>query len=93
MGEAVSDIPAVLRLRCAVCEYEMPGDATVEAFALHCQVEHDTDKVNLNLAVVCTCGASMQLRNTRETADGFADRFECAHDGNRTTVRRGKAAP
>jgi len=73
-----------------VCEYQMPDDATIEAFQLHMQVDHDTDEVSLDLAVVCICGSSMILLRTRETETGFVDRFECKHDGNRTTVRRGK---
>ena len=85
----MAEIPPVLRLRCQVCGYEMPDDATVEAYQLHMQVEHDTDEVRLDLAVICTCGASMRLLRTRETAEGFADRFGCDFDGNRTTVRRG----
>ena len=84
------DIAPVLRLRCQHCGYDMPDDATVEAYQLHMQVDHDTDEVRLDLAVVCTCGASMKLIRSRETADGIADRFECQHDGNRTTVRRGR---
>jgi hypothetical protein len=67
----------------------MPDDATIEAYLLHMQVEHDTDQVSLDLCVVCTCGASMSLLRTRETTTGFVDRFECEFDGNRTSVRRG----
>lgn len=68
----------------------MPDDATVEAYQLHMQVDHDTDDVNLTLTVVCTCGAAMGLLRTRENQTGFVDRFACPHDGNRTTVRRGR---
>jgi hypothetical protein len=85
----MADIAAVLRLRCKHCGYDMPDDATVEAYQLHMQFEHDTDEVELDLAVICTCGSSMKFLRTRETATGFADRFECEFDGNRTTVRRG----
>ncbi len=86
----MAEIAPILRLRCKHCGYDMPDDATVEAYQLHMQFEHDTDEVELDLAVICTCGASMRLIRTRETAYGkFADRFGCDHDGNRTTVRRG----
>lgn len=84
----MSEIPPVLVLQCKHCDYRPPEDAVMEAFQLHCQVEHDTDKLEMDLVVVCTCGSTMKLVRTRETATGFVDRFECEHDGNRTSVRR-----
>lgn len=84
------DIAPVLRLRCKYCGYEPPADSTMEAFQLHTEFEHDTDEIMFDLAVVCTCGASMTLLRSDAKPDGtFRDRFQCDYDGNRTTVRRG----
>lgn len=73
-----------LRLKCKRCEYLPPETATVEAVQLHCQVEHDTDEVELDMVALCACGAVME-----HTGSGhFKDYFKCAACGNTGHVKR-----
>lgn len=71
-----------LRLKCKHCEYLPPDAAKMEAVQLHCQVEHDTDKVELDLLPLCTCGAAMEHTFSKPMRGGTWDHFRCAACGN-----------
>jgi hypothetical protein len=73
-----------LRLKCKRCEYLPPDSAKMEAVQLHCQVEHDTDKVELDLVPVCSCGTAMEHTGSGQ----FKDYFKCAACGNTGHVKR-----
>jgi hypothetical protein len=77
-----------LRLQCKECSWRPPDGASMEAVQLHCQVEHDTDKVALNLVPVCSCGASMEHTATKPTGGGFKDYVKCGACGNTGFVKR-----
>ena len=62
-----------MRLQCKPCGWRPPEDVTVEAVELHFQVEHDTDQVALDLAVICVCGAAMAHVRSAPTGGGFKD--------------------
>jgi hypothetical protein len=74
--------------QCHACDWRPPGDMKMEAFQLHCQVEHDTDEVQVDLVAVCTCGAAMTSTGSRPTGGGFKDYFRCGACGNTAYVRR-----
>lgn len=77
-----------LRLQCKHCGHRPPEDSAIEAFALHCQIEHDTDKVELDLVAVCTCGAAMTHTQTRPAGGGFKDYVTCPACGNTGHIKR-----
>jgi len=87
MGD-LGNLNRTLRLQCKECQWRPPEDATMEAVQLHFQVDHDTDKVTLDLAAVCTCGASMAHVRTAPTGGGFKDYMRCAACGNTGFVKR-----
>ena len=78
----LGNLHASMRLQCQRCGWPPPEDATMEAVLLHMQVDHDTDDVKLNLAAVCSCGATMTHTQTRSTGGGFKDYMKCAACGN-----------
>lgn len=74
-------ITPTLLLRCQHCDWRPPADAVVEAVALHNQVEHDTDKYELAMVAVCTCGAEMVHTGTTNGPSGeLLDHFLCTFD-------------
>lgn len=79
-----------MRLQCQPCGWRPPEDATMEAVQLHFQVEHDTDKVTLDLVALCSCGAAMTVTNTRPAGPGqVKDYLSCAACGNTGHLTRG----
>lgn len=77
-----------MALQCPLCGHRPPLDSVIEAFQLHCQVEHDTDDVKLDLRAVCECGAAMDYTHTeREGPHRERDHFRCVC-GKRGAVRR-----
>lgn len=77
-----------LRLQCKHCQWRPPEDMIMEGVALHFNVEHDSDEVTLDLAVVCSCGAAMTHTVTKPTGGGFKDYVECRACGNTGFVKR-----
>lgn len=78
-----------MRLQCKPpCSWRPPDDALMEAVQLHFQVEHDTDEVTLDLAVICSCGAAMEHTRTAPTGGGFKDHVKCGACGNTGFVKR-----
>lgn len=71
-----------LTLQCKHCAYRPPANSVIEAFALHTEVEHDTDSYELDLVPVCSCGAAMTHTETRPTGGGFKDYVRCEACGN-----------
>lgn len=66
------------KLACQACGERWPDDTEMEAVQLHMQVEHDTDKVELDLIAVCRCNAAMALTRSRALASGrVQDYFDC----------------
>lgn len=88
MSTDLGNIARSLTLQCKDCGWRPPEDATMEAVQLHFQVEHDTDKVTLDLVAVCACGATMGHAASRPTGGGFKDYFRCPADGNTGFVIR-----
>lgn len=81
-------IEPTLLLECAECGHRPPPDSVQEALLLHFQVEHDTDKIHMNLSAVCTCGKTMTFVETKPTGGGVRDWFRCDADGNEGFVFR-----
>lgn len=82
--------PPTARMMLA-CKYDgdrWPDDTQMEAVLLHFQVEHDTDRVELDLIVVCACNTAMRLTRTETTVTGYVDHFECPSDGLVTEIAR-----
>jgi hypothetical protein len=79
---------ASMRLQCQACGWPPPEDATMEAVLLHFQVDHDTDEVKMDLVGVCSCGAAMDVTDTRPTGGGFKDYMKCGACGNTGHVVR-----
>ena len=77
-----------MRLQCKACGWRPPEDAIMEAVKLHLQVEHDTDAVTLDLAVVCSCGSAMAHVRTAPTGGGFKDHMTCGACGSTGFVKR-----
>jgi hypothetical protein len=78
-----------LRLQCKHCGHRPDENSVMEAMALHFEVEHDTDKYELDLVPVCSCGAAMTVTNTRPDTPGqVKDYLECGVCGNTGHLRR-----
>ena len=77
-----------LSLHCKECGQRWADGTTMEAVQLHCQVEHDTDKVALDLLPVCSCGAAMEHSESKPGGGHFKDYFKCAACGNTGFIRR-----
>lgn len=77
-----------LELECPLCGYRPPGDATMESFKLHFNVEHDTDEIKLNLSAICQCGATMRHTMTEKRPPLAIDFFQCDACGKNGTVTR-----
>lgn len=77
-----------LELQCKLCDYRPRRRTKVEAVALHCQVEHDTAELAMDLVAVCACGASMEHAETRPTGGGFKDYVRCPACGSTGYIRR-----
>lgn len=75
-------------LECKHCKHRWPGDATAEAMLLHFQVDHDTDDVEVDLVVVCTCAATMTFVEARPTGGGTREHYTCPACGNDAVVGR-----
>ncbi len=78
----LGNIGARLRLQCKYCDWIPPENAVMEAVALHCQVDHDTSEIALDMVAVCSCGASMTLTESRPTGGGMKDYMGCPACGN-----------
>lgn len=79
---------STLTLQCKHCDHRPDEKSVVEAFALHCQVEHDTDDYRFDLVAVCTCGAAMTHAESRPTGGGFKDYVTCPACGNTGYIKR-----
>lgn len=77
-----------LRFQCKHCGWRPPEDMEMGHALLHFQVDHDTDKVTFDLAVICPCGAAMEHVRTAPTGGGFKDYVKCAACGNTGFVKR-----
>jgi hypothetical protein len=78
-----------MALECKHCAHRWPDTSVVEAMLLHFQVEHDTDKVVVDLVAVCDCGATMTFTHTeRESSTRDRDHFRCSACGRRGAIRR-----
>jgi hypothetical protein len=84
----LGNITRSIRLQCQLCPWRPPDDTTMEAAQLHCQVDHDTSEVQLELVPVCSCGAAMIHTETKRTGGGFKDYVECRACGNTGFVKR-----
>lgn len=85
----LGNLNKTLQLQCQHCGWRPPEDAVMEAVQLHCQVEHDTDKVVLDLVPVCTCGATMEFLHSRPNGPGSTkDYFSCPACGNTGFTKR-----
>lgn len=82
------EIGPQLVLECKECGHRPPPDSVQEALLLHFQVEHDTDKIHLNLSAVCTCGTTMTFTGSSPTGGGFKDHYHCPACGNTGWVKR-----
>lgn len=80
-------IPRLL-LECGQCHHRPSPESALEAFRLHCQVEHDTDELRANLIAVCDCGATMVLDFSQPRGQRVEDVFLCPADGARGSVWR-----
>lgn len=82
-------IEPALELECHICRWRPPPNAVMEAVLLHFQVEHDTDDVKLDLAVICNCEATMAFTFS-EPGKGteVQDHFRCPKCLNTTVVKR-----
>lgn len=59
----------------------------MESFALHCNVEHDTDDYKMELRAICSCGAAMTFdERTERRGRLVADFFTCSACGNTAEV-------
>lgn len=88
MSADLGNLNKSLQLHCKDCGWRPPEDATMEAVQLHCQVEHDTDEVTLDLLAVCSCGAAMGHVRTAPTGGGFKDYVKCGACGNTGFLKR-----
>lgn len=88
MGDRITP---TLVLQCKHCGHRPPADSVMEAFVLHCEVEHDIDTVAMDLVAVCTCGTTMTLTGVAPTGGGFRDWYECPACGNTGSIKRGDA--
>ena len=79
---------ASMRLQCKPCGWVPPADMTMQDARLHFQVDHDTDKVTLDLVAVCSCGEAMTHTESRPTGGGMKDYLVCGVCGNTGYVRR-----
>ena len=84
----LGNLNKTMRLQCKECQWRPPEDATMEAVQLHFQVEHDTDQVTLDLAVICACGTAMTHTVSKPTGGGIKDYVECKACGHTGFVRR-----
>lgn len=73
---------------CKTCRHRWPSDTVMQSIGLHFDVEHDTDKYEVDLIVVCTCNAEMPLVSEVEFAGHRELRHECAHCGTYAIVRQ-----
>lgn len=78
-------------LECSLCAHRPDPESVLEAFQLHCQVEHDTDEVALNLVAACECGATMTFVRTAQVGGTktVLDYFRCEPCGLTGHVQRG----
>ena len=81
-GVNLGNLGKRMRLECSACGWIPPEDTTMEAVQLHCQVEHDTDQVRLNLAAGCRCGATMRVAGSATHGGRTMDSFRCEACGN-----------
>lgn len=79
----MSGAVARMALECKHCRLRLDPDAVLEAYMLHMQVEHDTDKIELDLVAVCRCGATMTL----DSVQGSLHQFVCPACGGRGSLR------
>lgn len=89
----LGNLASRMRLECKPCGERFPDDTRMEAVQLHCQVEHDTDEVILNLVATCSCAAAMELVNSRPTGGGMKDYFRCPACGNTGFTKRDQVFP
>lgn len=82
------EITPRLVLECKKCDYRPNPESTMEVFALHYQVEHDSDDYAMNLSAVCTCGATMEHTVSTPTGGGFFDHVVCNACGNTGRIKR-----
>jgi hypothetical protein len=74
-----------MSLDCKACtntRTNWPDDTPMEAVALHFNVEHDTDKIEINLVAVCTCGEAMKFVSSAHWRNDITDFFSCSVCGN-----------
>lgn len=83
-------VKPAMELQCHYCDYRPPRDAPMEAFALHVNMEHDTDKYQLDLRAICTCGDAMTFDQRTEKRGGGleVDFFTCPACSNTAEVHR-----
>lgn len=84
---------ASMALQCKHCHDQWPDDTVVEALLLHFQIEHDTDKVEMNLVAVCRCSLVMEFTDSTPIANKpgmIADHFKCSC-GREGYLKRGKS--
>jgi hypothetical protein len=80
---------ARLMLACSKCPERFANDTEMEAVRLHYNVEHDTDEIEINLIVVCSCGTTMDPTRTEPVGDGTVlDHFACPSCKGTTAIGR-----
>ena len=79
-----------MALKCYYCDYRPPLQSEQQEFDLHVRLEHDGEKLHLDLVAVCPCGTVMCFVKSSITGGGFKDWFECPREGNTGFVRRKK---
>lgn len=77
-----------MRLQCKPCGWVPPEGMQMEGVQLHFQVDHDTDKVTLDLVPACRCGEAMTFAESAGSGDRVTDFFCCGVCGNTGYVNR-----
>lgn len=66
-------------MACQECKHQFSGELSMGVVAAHFETEHGTDKVALELVVLCPrCERVMDLERSVATAHGTDDHFWCA---------------
>lgn len=85
---------ARMGLECRVCHERASGDAALEAWKLHFQVEHGQDEVDFDLVAICECGATMTYVSSDPVRPGRTrEQFRCPACGKAGSIMKGDGWP
>jgi hypothetical protein len=79
---------SAMRLQCKRCGWPPPESMSMLDARLHFQVDHDTDKIEFELAAMCTCNEAMVVTHSRASGGGVKDFLTCGVCGSTGFLHR-----